>query len=139
MYGTRVDCIDSLGVCLSLRKLNNSYVQNAAFSGHVTIRQDGLAAVLVTDDGYPIRTAFTVLENTLNEFAGKFPNKDSWMDMTPEKTRRQYPELAKHLKASADPEKADPFFKIQKDLDETVGVVVRHCSRTRGLSGRRDF
>lgn len=94
--------------------------------GHVLIRSDGLAAVLVADDGYPVRTAFSILENVLYEFTCKFPNKELWVDMNPTKSHSEYPELAKHLDISKDPQKADPFSRIQKHLDETIDVVV--CS-----------
>lgn len=102
---------------------SKSKIKEASFLGHVSIREDGLAAVLVTEDNYPVRSAFSIINNVMNEFTSKFPNNEQWPDLTPDKTKPLYPELAVHLKNFKDPEKADPFFKIQKDLDETIGVV----------------
>ncbi|KAJ3049840.1 palmitoyltransferase [Rhizophlyctis rosea] len=99
-----------------------SKVEEAGSIGYVFVRSDGLAAVIVTEPEYPDRTAFSILNKLLDEFAAKFP-ADKWSSLNPAITSPQYPELKKHLTVAQDPQSADPFMRVQKELDETKVVL----------------
>ncbi|KAJ3269718.1 palmitoyltransferase [Borealophlyctis nickersoniae] len=101
---------------------------------HVFVRADGLAAVLVSEADYPIRTAFSILNRILDEFSAKFP-QDKWSSLTPAVTSPQYHELKTHLNTAQDPQSADPFMRVQKELDETE--IVLHKTIESLLASRR--
>ncbi|KAH6577093.1 hypothetical protein BASA60_000659 [Batrachochytrium salamandrivorans] len=44
-------------------------------------------------------------------------------ELSPEKTSQLYPELRDHLVKAQDPHSADPFMKVQRELDETKIVM----------------
>ncbi|KAJ3044719.1 palmitoyltransferase [Rhizophlyctis rosea] len=97
-------------------------VEEAGSIGYVFVRSDSLTAVLVTEPNYPDRTAFSILNKLLDEFAAKFPS-DRWGSLNPAITSPQYPELKQHLTVAQDPQSADPFMRVQKELDETKIVL----------------
>lgn len=84
------------------------------------LRADGLGAVMVSDGEYPERVAFSVLSNLLEEFATL---KDTSWKAASADTKIACPALDKAIKEYQDPTKADKITKIQKDLDETIGVM----------------
>ena len=98
-------------------------VQQNNYTGHVYVRNDGLAAAIVTDAEYPQRVAFSLIAKTLDEFNVKFPvgKRDA---ITPANTSTKYPELRDHLTKAQDPESNDPFMKVQRELDETKVILV---------------
>lgn len=84
------------------------------------LRSDGLGAVMVSDAEYPERVSFSVLNNLLEQFAAL---KDtSWKNASAD-TKIAFPALDTAIKEYQDPTKADKITKIQKDLDETIGVM----------------
>eukprot|EP00842_Homolaphlyctis_polyrhiza_P004302 jgi/Hompol1/4873/HPOL_001855-RA len=97
-------------------------VQQDNYTGHVYVRQDGLASAIVTDAEYPPRVAFSVLARLCDEFATKFPSYKR-SAITPATTSQMYPELKDHLIKSQDPQSADPFMKVQRELDETKIIL----------------
>ncbi|KAH6593841.1 hypothetical protein BASA50_007067 [Batrachochytrium salamandrivorans] len=97
-------------------------VQQDNYTGHVYARQDGLISVIVTDAEYPPRVAFSILARLLDEFGQKFPQSKR-TELSPEKTSQLYPELRDHLVKAQDPHSADPFMKVQRELDETKIVM----------------
>ncbi|KAJ3277256.1 palmitoyltransferase [Borealophlyctis nickersoniae] len=97
-------------------------IEEAGSVAHVFVRADGLAAVLVSEADYPTRTAFSILNRILDEFSAKFP-QDKWSSLTPAVTSPQYHELKTHLNTAQDPQSADPFMRVQKELDETKIVL----------------
>ncbi|KAL2912641.1 palmitoyltransferase [Polyrhizophydium stewartii] len=97
-------------------------VQQDNYTGHVYARHDGLASAIVTDAEYPPRVAFSILNRLLDEFVQKFPaHKRS--AISPATTAQAYPELRDHLNKSQDPQSADPFMRVQRELDETKIVL----------------
>ncbi|KAJ3173432.1 palmitoyltransferase [Geranomyces variabilis] len=98
-------------------------IEEKEFLGHVFIRPDGLAVVMITVATYPSRTAFSLLNRLADEFSSKFPQKATWATMNPSTTATRYPELKAHLQKAQDPQSADPFMRVQKELDETKIVL----------------
>ncbi|TPX64770.1 hypothetical protein SpCBS45565_g05641 [Spizellomyces sp. 'palustris'] len=98
-------------------------IEQDNFLGHIYVRGDGLAGILVAENTYPTRTAFSLLNRLVDEFSAKFPDRDKWATMNPTTTAAKYPELRQHLVKAQDPESADPFMKVQKELDETKIVL----------------
>ncbi|TPX37106.1 hypothetical protein SmJEL517_g00902 [Synchytrium microbalum] len=97
-------------------------IQENNYVGHVYVRQDGLAAVIVTDAEYPQRVAFSALNRLIDEFSTKFP-ESRWGALNPSNTATVYPELKQHLDRFQDPQGADPFLRVQKELDETKIIL----------------
>ena len=78
----------------------------------------GLTGIIICDEEYPQRVAFSLLNKIIDECLIKFP-KDSW------KTGRiNYPELKGYLIKYQDPKQADQIMKVQEQLDETKLVMV---------------
>ncbi|TPX62563.1 hypothetical protein PhCBS80983_g00314 [Powellomyces hirtus] len=98
-------------------------IEEKELLGHVFIRADGLSCVMITKSTYPSRTAFSLLNRLADEFSSKFPQKSQWATMNPATTSPRYPELKAHLTKAQDPESADPFMRVQKELDETKIVL----------------
>ncbi|KAI9340269.1 Longin-like domain-containing protein [Obelidium mucronatum] len=92
------------------------------YVGHVYVRSDGLAGVIVTDIEYPTRSAFTIVNKVLEEFSTRFPSSQ-WGTLNPASTGTQYPELKAQLTKFQDPHAADPLLRVQRDLDETKIVL----------------
>ncbi|CAG8525391.1 7224_t:CDS:2 [Acaulospora morrowiae] len=81
------------------------------------VRAEGLAGIIIGDNEYPQRVAFSLLNKILDEFLIKFP-KDTWKPQT-----IVYPELKTYLVKYQDPKQADQITKVQEQLDETKLVM----------------
>ncbi|KAJ3058699.1 palmitoyltransferase [Podochytrium sp. JEL0797] len=104
------------------RGMRQKIEEQQMYVGHVYVRGDGLAGVIVTDIEYPTRSAFTIVNKLLEEFAQKFPTAQ-WPSLTPAVTAASYPELKMQLAKYQDPHAADPLLRVQRDLDETKIVL----------------
>ena len=88
---------------------------------HAYVRGDGLAVALISDEEYPPRVAFSLIQLILEQFTAKeFPWKAARDD-----TNFDYPELQNHIIKFQDPSEADKLMKIQKDIDETRDTVIK--------------
>lgn len=89
-------------------------VQENNYTAHVYNRGD-LAAVIITDQEYPVRPAFSLLTKLVEEFSSKFaaPYSDSV----------SWPELNQYLQKYQDPKQADTIMRVQQELDETKIVL----------------
>jgi len=76
----------------------------------------------VTDAEYPSRVAFSIINKVLDDFTLKYKKSD-WENLDP-KSRLEFPELKTYLTDFQDPHKADPFMKVQQELDETKVILV---------------
>ena len=91
-----------------------------AYVGYVYARSDlHLTGVIITDEEYPQRVSFSVLNKILDEFLIKFPPND-WS----KPDAISYPELKAYLIKYQDPKQADQITKVQEQLDETKQVMV---------------
>ncbi|XP_064382443.1 synaptobrevin homolog YKT6-like isoform X2 [Halichondria panicea] len=94
-------------------------VKEQDYKCHVHVRSDSLACVVIADNDYPPRVAFTLMSKIMEEFSSDFP-RSSWD--TPS-SDLSYPPLDAHLKRYQDPREADPMMRVQSDLDETKIVL----------------
>jgi synaptobrevin homolog YKT6 len=95
-------------------------VSHESYVVHCYVRSDGLGGTVITDSDYPARVAFVLLGQILEEFTTSIG--DAWMSCTvPESI--SFPSLEEYLQKYQDPSSADKITKIQKDLDETTGIL----------------
>ena len=76
-------------------------------------------AVVITDQEYPVRVAFSVLNKVLDEFSTSVP-VDSYS--TPSSI--SFPALNTYLQQYQDPRQADNIMRVQQELDETKIILV---------------
>ncbi|KAJ7653033.1 Longin-like domain-containing protein, partial [Mycena rosella] len=67
-------------------------IQENAYTAHIFNRGGGLSTVIITDEEYPVRPAFSLLNKVLDEFEAQVPQA-AWA--TPEGI--SFPELATYL------------------------------------------
>jgi len=95
-------------------------VQENNYTAHVFNRggPEQLAAVIITDQEYPVRPAFSLLAKVLDDFVAKVP-QDSWNNPS----SISFPELAAYITKYQDPRQADTIMRVQQELDETKIVL----------------
>lgn len=74
--------------------------------------------LLITDQEYPVRPAFSLLNKILDEFATTVPQSSYIANNT------SFPQLAVYLAKYQDPKQADSILKVQQELDETKIILV---------------
>ncbi|DAZ95219.1 TPA: hypothetical protein N0F65_003454 [Lagenidium giganteum] len=94
-------------------------VKHEGYNCHVHVRRDGLAGIIVADEEYPARVAFTVLAKLLDDYLDQ--HRDSWMQQRG--PPQAWPPLTAALVEYQDPAKADKISAIQRDLDETTEAL----------------
>jgi synaptobrevin family protein YKT6 len=106
-------------------------IQENSYTAHVFSRaSDNLAGVIVTDQEYPVRVAFSLLNKILDEFTTKI-RKDVWEEKAKESRAAgkqylvDYPQLGEYIVKYQDPKQADTIMKVQQELDETKIILVR--------------
>ena len=85
------------------------------------VQENGLAGAVITDNDYPMRVAFTLLNEALKRFELRaFPwqtvDKDVDLD---------FKEGGELLTKFQNPEEADKITKITKELEEVKSIVVK--------------
>jgi len=98
-----------------------SKIEQQSYVGYVYSNPNGLAGVVVTDTEYPSRVAFSIINKILDDFTLKYKKSD-WENLN-SKDRLSFPELKTYLTDFQDPHKADPFMKVQQELDETKVIL----------------
>jgi len=98
-------------------------VQHEEYKVHC-YNQNGLCAIAFTDDHYPVRSAFSLLNMVLEEYQKTFG--ESWRT-TKEDATQPWQYLNDALTKYQDPAEADKLLKIQRDLDETKIILVSSC------------
>ncbi|GJX80406.1 VAMP-like protein YKT61 [Tanacetum coccineum] len=83
-------------------------------------KENGLCVVGFMDDHYPVRSAFSVLNQVIDEYQKK--HGDSWKTVQADKTD-QWPYLNDALARFQNPAEADKLLKIQRELDETKIIL----------------
>ena len=76
-------------------------------------------AVVITDQEYPVRVAFSVLNKVLDEFSTSVP-ADSYSNPA----SISFPALTTYLQQYQDPRQADNIMRVQQELDETKIILV---------------
>ncbi|XP_033140261.1 VAMP-like protein YKT61 isoform X3 [Brassica rapa] len=82
--------------------------------------RNGLCAVGFMDDCYPVRSAFSLLDQVLDEYQKIFG--ETWRS-TKEVSNQKWPYLVEALEKFKDPAEADKLLKIQIELDETSIII----------------
>jgi len=109
-------------------------VQENTHTAHCYSRvaPDSLTGVIVTDDEYPVRPAFTLLNKLLDDFIARVPRQqwqsaaDAARSQSQSKaTGVDFAQINDYLVKYQDPRQADAIMKVQQELDETKIVLVR--------------
>ncbi|KAK8698588.1 hypothetical protein V6N13_114700 [Hibiscus sabdariffa] len=94
-------------------------VQHEEYKVHAYNR-NGLCALGFMDDHYPVRSAFSLLNQVLDEYQKNFG--ESWRNAQADSTE-PWPYLNDALTKFQDPAEADKLLKIQRELDETKIIL----------------
>ncbi|KAH3671228.1 hypothetical protein WICMUC_004745 [Wickerhamomyces mucosus] len=97
-------------------------VEEKNYIAHAYARSEGIAGVLITDQEYPVRPAYTLLNKVLDEYITSHPPAQ-WNNVTESTPSLQFPELEAYIKKYQDPSQADSILKVQQELDETKVVL----------------
>ncbi|KAH8096847.1 snare protein YKT6 [Cristinia sonorae] len=97
-------------------------VQENNYVAHVYNRggAEQLAAVLIADQEYPVRPAFSLLTKLLDDFVAKVPQA-SYANANPGGIT--FSEIEIYLQKYQDPRQADAIMRVQAELDETKIVL----------------
>ncbi|KAF8265288.1 snare protein YKT6 [Lactarius quietus] len=95
-------------------------VQENNYTAHAYNRggAEQLAAVIITDQEYPVRPAFSLLSKLLDEFTAKVP-QSSFSNPS----AISFPDINTYLQKYQDPRHADNIMRVQQELDETKIVL----------------
>ncbi|KAJ7126177.1 snare protein YKT6 [Mycena epipterygia] len=74
--------------------------------------------VIITDQEYPVRPAFSLLAKVLDEFTAQVPQA-SWDSPA----TISFPELTAYIAKYQDPRQADAIMRVQQELDETKIIL----------------
>ncbi|XP_042509343.1 VAMP-like protein YKT61 [Macadamia integrifolia] len=94
-------------------------VQHEEYKVHCYNR-NGLCALGFMDDHYPVRSAFSLLNQIVDEYQKNFG--ESWRTQQADATQ-PWPYLTGALTKFQDPAEADKLLKIQRELDETKIIL----------------
>ena len=97
---------------------NNSQVSQLHFLAH--LGSHFRTAVIITDQEYPVRPAFSLLTKILDEFIAKVPQS-----AFSNPSAISFPDIQTYLTKYQDPRQADTIMRVQQELDETKIVLVR--------------
>lgn len=95
-------------------------IQENVYTAHIYNRRgaEQLAAVMIADQEYPVRPAFSLLTKLLDDFIAKVPQSSFG---TP--AAISFPEVNTYLQKYQDPKQADAIMKVQQELDETKIIL----------------
>ncbi|TYH61173.1 hypothetical protein ES332_D07G032600v1 [Gossypium tomentosum] len=82
--------------------------------------RNGLCVIGFMDDHYPVRSAFSLLNQVIDEYQKNF--RESWRTAQADSTE-PWPYLDNALTKYQDPAEADKLLKIQRELDETKIIL----------------
>ncbi|KAK4481924.1 hypothetical protein RD792_012837 [Penstemon davidsonii] len=94
-------------------------IQHEEYKVH-SYNRNGLCALGYMDDHYPVRSAFSLLNQVLDEYQKNFG--DSWKTVQADNAQ-QWPYLSEALTKFQDPAEADKLLRIQRELDETKIIL----------------
>lgn len=103
--------------------MENNYVAHVFNCGGA----ERLAAVAITDQEYPVRPAFSLLQKILEEFISTV-SQSCYENLKPENcsgtNNVQFAMIQTYLQKYQDPRQADAIMKVQAELDETKIILV---------------
>ncbi|MBA0846947.1 hypothetical protein Goshw_009831 [Gossypium schwendimanii] len=94
-------------------------VQHDEYKVH-SYNRNGLCVIGFMDDHYPVRSAFSLLNQVIDEYQKNFG--ESWRTAQADSTE-PWPYLDNALTKYQDPAEADKLLKIQRELDETKIIL----------------
>ncbi|KAK8654852.1 hypothetical protein V6N13_107449 [Hibiscus sabdariffa] len=94
-------------------------VQHEEYMVH-SYNRNGLCAIGFMDGHYPVRSAFSLLNQMIDEYQKSFG--ESWRTAQADSTQN-WPYLDEALTKFQDPAEADKLLKIQRELDETKIIL----------------
>jgi synaptobrevin family protein YKT6 len=77
------------------------------------------SAIIITDQEYPVRPAFSLLTKLLDDFTAKVPQSAFGNPGS-----ISFPEIQNYIQKYQDPRQADTIMRVQQELDETKIVLV---------------
>ena len=89
---------------------------------HCYVNTNGLAGAVLADAEYPMRVAFALLNEAMRQFEAKIGNRWETVDADVE---LDFPNGQELLVRYQDPTEADKISKIEKELDEVKGIVIK--------------
>lgn len=92
---------------------------------HCYVHPCGIAAAVLADKEYPQRVAFSLISKVLLEFTQKYPNE--WNSVTQD-TQLDFPQGDVLLAKYQNPLEVDNILKVQRDLDEVTGVMLKNMN-----------
>ncbi|KAI9630077.1 hypothetical protein KEM48_012282 [Puccinia striiformis f. sp. tritici PST-130] len=99
------------------------------YTAHAYLRPvENLIGIIITNDEYPVRVAFSLLNKLLDEFTTKIPESKWKPILANPPTSGTAPNLGfnsidEYLIKYQDPKQADTILKVQQELDETKIVL----------------
>ncbi|KXN88690.1 hypothetical protein AN958_06234 [Leucoagaricus sp. SymC.cos] len=95
-------------------------IQENSYTAHVYNRggAEQLAGVIITDQEYPVRPAFSLLTKLLDDFTAKVPQSSF---ANPGSI--SFPDINTYIQKYQDPRQADTIMRVQQELDETKIVL----------------
>lgn len=110
-------------------------MQENTYTAHAYARADDhLAAVIITDQEYPVRVAFSLLNKILDDFTARIPASkwkpaaDAARSASTGKADVGFTQIQEYIVKYQDPKQADTIMRVQQELDETKIVLVRFPS-----------
>jgi len=100
-------------------------MQKVPFVAHTYVRVDGLAGVVITDEEYPDRVAYTLLHNILREFDTKC--KGAWVNQKSDaniEPKFMIDELARFQDPTS-----DALHRVQHQLDEVKDIMHKNIDQ----------
>jgi len=98
-------------------------VQQQEYMCHCYVRTDNLAGVILADNEYASRIAYTLISKLLEEFIKCNQFWIEYNDIPTRNTCEKFPDLKVWLEKYQDPQKADSLCRVQRELDETKVVL----------------
>ncbi|KAK0220549.1 snare protein YKT6 [Armillaria fumosa] len=94
-------------------------MQDNNYTAHVYNRVGTAAnSIIITDQEYPIRAAFSLLSKLLDDFTAKVP-QSSFSDPS----SISFPDINTFLQKYQDPRQANTIMRVQQELDETKIIL----------------
>lgn len=91
--------------------------------------KDGLSATAITDNEYPERAAFILLNNLLMDFRETFADRpEVYEESKGGDNTLRYENLEVFLRKWQDPTEADKLLKIEKELHEVKEIIHKNLS-----------
>lgn len=87
---------------------------------HCWTSHDGISVTAMTDQEYPEKAAYSLLNKIIMEFRDQY---GGGLDKITEDTTLKFPSLEQYLKDWQNPHEADKLLKIEKELFEVQNIV----------------